>query len=154
MLHHRSAQIVEFARLAFVCMDKDSLFALPSMQYRLRHPSHLRVQASTPKVGGPLYRGTNSEMRSKPDCQRAFRSVEVLDLRLFRLAFIRWFCAVVSTQIRIAQGKLTRRCFVVDAIMESVNVRDTETPTVVLGSGHGFTANADQVVDSSVCLFR
>ena len=55
MLRHRSAQIVEAARLAFVCTDKDSLLELPSMQYWLGYPSHSRVQASTPKVGGPLH---------------------------------------------------------------------------------------------------
>ena len=54
MLHHRSAQIVESARLAFVCTDNDSLFALPSTQYRLRLPFNVRVQAFTAKVGGPL----------------------------------------------------------------------------------------------------
>ena len=54
MLHHRSAQIVELARLGFVCTDNDSLFALPSTQYRLRLPFNVRVQAFTAKVGGPL----------------------------------------------------------------------------------------------------
>ena len=58
MLHHRSAQIVELARLGFVCTDNDSLFALPSTQYRLRLPFNVRVQAFTAKVGGPLDRVT------------------------------------------------------------------------------------------------
>jgi hypothetical protein len=56
MLHDRSAQIVELARLGFVCTDNDCLVALPSTQYRLRLPFNLRAQAFTPKVGGPVHR--------------------------------------------------------------------------------------------------
>ena len=62
MLHYRSTQIVELVRLGFVCTDNDSLFALPSTQYRLRLPFNVRVQAFTAKDGGPLHRHEPSGM--------------------------------------------------------------------------------------------
>ena len=55
MLHHRSAQIVDFVHLRFVCLKMDSLAALSSIDGRRRLLVNLRVQAFTTKVGGPVH---------------------------------------------------------------------------------------------------
>ena len=62
MLHHRSAQIVDLVHLRFVCLKTDSLFALSSMQCRLRRPFILSVQSFTTKVGGPVHPSELSTM--------------------------------------------------------------------------------------------
>ena len=76
MPHHRSAQIVELAP-AFVCTDKDSLFALPSTQYRLRLPFNVRVQAFTAKVGGPLYRPQTARSKENTRTKIPWTSAEL-----------------------------------------------------------------------------
>jgi hypothetical protein len=76
MLHHESAQIVDLVHLRFVCLKTDSLFALSSIECRLRLLVNLRGQAFTTKVGGPVHQATPLAItaRNTPILRRSSRS--------------------------------------------------------------------------------